>query len=62
MIAVRAPVDLADQIIQAAADSGYCTSDYVTICMARIHGYDLPALPRISPQTRDPQQELPISA
>lgn len=62
MLAVRAPIDLADQIIQAAAESGYCMSDYVTMCMARVHGYDLPTPPRVAPRTGEIQEELPISA
>lgn len=62
MLAVRAPIDLADQIIQAAADSGYCMSDYVTMCMARLHGYDLPTPPRTASHTGEIQEELPISA
>lgn len=61
-IGVRAPIALAEQMEQAAAEAGLCVSDYVALCMARVHDFDLPILPRASRRTGEVQQELPISA
>ncbi len=61
-IGVRAPIALAEQMEHAAAEAGLCVSDYVALCMAKVHNYELPPLSRVPSPTGEVQQELPISA
>ena len=61
-IGIRAPIGLAEKIGQAADEAGLSLSDYVALCMAKVHDYELPPLPRVTPSTGEVQQELPISA
>ncbi len=59
---VRSPVEFVEQLTRAAADAGYCLSDYVTVCLARSHDYELPAPVPVARPAPEVQQELPISA
>lgn len=59
---VRSPVEFVEQLTRAAAAAGYCLSDYVTVCLARSHDYELPAPVPVARPAPEVQQELPISA